>query len=336
MIVRLVARRLFFLVFVLVGLSLVTFTLSRVVAGDPARMIAGPRASKAQVERIREQHGYDDPLPLQYRDYVRDLLRLDFGDSIATRRTVREDLGHYLPATVELGLYAFLLATAVGVPLGVLSAVRRDSVWDHLSRFVSISGLAVPVFWLALMAQFFFYGKLGWLPDGQRLPQGMDPPRAITSLYTLDALLTGRWDVQRAAAEHLVMPVVVLAYGSLAVVTRMVRGGMLEVLNQDYVRTARAKGLADRPVVLRHALKNALLPAVTSLGLQVGLLLSGAFLVEIVFGWPGIGRYAVTAIERVDYNATMATTLVIAAVFVLVNLVVDILYLFLDPRISYA
>jgi len=336
MLVRLIVRRLLFLVLVLFGLSLVTFALSHVVPGDPARLMAGPRASTSAVEKIRERYGLNDPLPVQYVDYVKGVVRLDFGDSFTSRRPVREDLQRYLPATVELALYAFLVSTVVGVPLGVLSAVRRDKWPDHVARFVSISGLALPVFWLAIMAQFLFFGKLGWLPDGERLPIGVDPPRTITSLYTVDALLTGDWAVLRTALTHLILPVAVLAYGSRAVITRMVRGGMLEVLNQDYIRTARAKGVAQRTVVVGHALKNALLPTVTSLGLQVGLLLSGAFLVEIVFSWPGIGRYAVEAIQRLDYNATMATTLVVALIFVLMNLIVDVLYLFLDPRISYA
>ncbi|MDP9366103.1 MAG: ABC transporter permease [Chloroflexota bacterium] len=335
MLVRLIVRRLLFLVLVLFGLSVVTFALSHVVPGDPARLMAGPRASKSAVEKIRERYGLNDPLPVQYVDYVKGVARLDFGDSFTSRRPVREDLQRYLPATVELALYAFLVSTALGVPLGVLSAVRRNRWPDHVARFVSISGLALPVFWLAIMAQFLFFGKLGWLPDGERLPIGVDPPRTITSLYTVDALLTGDWAVLRTALTHLVLPVAVLAYGSLAVITRMVRGGMLEVLNQDYIRTARAKGIGQRTVVVGHALKNALLPTVTSLGLQVGLLLSGAFLVEIVFSWPGIGRYAVEAIQRLDYNATMATTLIVALIFVLMNLVVDVLYLFLDPRISY-
>ncbi len=336
MIVRLIVRRLIFLVFVLIGLSLITFTLSHLVPADPARMIAGPRASKSAVEKIRKDYGLDKPVPIQYINYVKGVVQLDFGKSFSSRKPVREDLKRYLPATIELGLYAFIIATAVGIPLGVASAVKRDTLIDHVARFVSISGLALPVFWLALVVQFVFFGKLGWLPDGQRLPVNVQPPRSITSLYTIDALLTGNWHVLKIAAEHLLMPVCVLAYGSLAVVTRMVRGGMLEVLNQDYIRTARAKGLAQSTVITRHALKNALLPTVTSLGLQIGLLLSGAFLVEIVFSWPGIGRYAVKAIESVDYNAIMATTLIIALIFVLMNLVVDLAYLFLDPRISYA
>jgi peptide/nickel transport system permease protein len=335
-IVRLIIRRLLFLVLVLFGLSLITFTLSHLVPADPARLIAGPRASKSAVAKVRHEYGLDQPVYKQYVDYVEGVVRLDFGKSFTSRRPVKEDLGRFLPATVELGLYAFALAALVGIPLGVASAVKRDSFVDHVSRFVSISGLALPVFWLALMTQFLFFGKLGWLPDGERLPVEVDPPRSITRLYAIDALVTGNWHVFKIAVEHLAMPVVVLAYGSLAVVTRMVRGGMLEVLNQDYIRTARAKGLAPNAVVIKHALKNALLPTVTSLGLQVGLLFSGAFLVEIVFSWPGIGRYTVKATENIDYNAIMATTLIIAVIFVVVNLFVDILYLFLDPRISYS
>jgi len=335
MIVRLVVRRLVFLVLVLFVLSVVTFALSRIIPGDPARLMAGPRASKASVEKLREDLGLNDPLPRQYVSYVRGLAQLDFGESTASRQPVANDLRRYLPATIELGLFAMLLSTLLGIPLGVLSGVKRDSWIDHLARFVSISGLALPVFWFAIMAQFVFYSKLGWVPDGERLPFGVDPPRSITRLYAVDALLTGNWSTLRTALAHLALPVAVLAYGSLAVVTRMVRGGMLEVLNQDYVRTARAKGLSNGRVVVRHALKNAMLPTATTLGLQVGLLLSGAFLVEIVFSWPGIGRYAVQSIAQVDHNAIMATTLVVAVIFVVVNLVVDVLYLFLDPRISY-
>ena len=336
MLVRLIVRRLIFLVFVLFGLSLMTFALSHVIPGDPARLMAGPRASKSAVAKIREQYGLDDPLPQQYVSYLKGLTRGDLGMSFTTRRPVSEDLKRYLPATIELGAVAFILSTVIGIPLGVISSVQRDKLPDHIARFISISGLALPVFWLAIMAQFVFFGRLGWLPDGARLPIGLDPPPTVTGLYTVDALLAGDWALFRLSLVHLIMPAVVLAYGSLAVITRMVRGGMLEVLNQDYIRTARAKGISQNGVILGHALKNAMLPTVTSIGLQIGLLLSGAFLVEIVFSWPGIGRYAVEAIQRLDYNATMATTLVIALIFVLMNLIVDILYLFLDPRITYS
>ena len=335
MLVRLIVRRLIFLVFVLFGLSLITFGLSHIVPGDPARLMAGPRASKSAVAKIREKYGLDDPLPVQYVNYVQGIFRGDLGTSFTTRRPVLDDLKRYLPATIELGLVAFTLSTLIGIPLGVLSSVNRDKLPDHVARFISISGLALPVFWLAIMAQFIFFGRLGWLPDGARIPIGTDPPPNVTGLYTIDSLLAGNWELFRLSLTHLILPATVLAYGSLAVITRMVRGGMLEVLNQDYIRTARAKGISGNGVIYGHALKNAMLPTVTSLGLQIGLLLSGAFLVEIVFSWPGIGRYAVEAIQRLDYNATMATTLIIALIFVLMNLVVDILYLFLDPRSSY-
>ncbi len=335
MLVRLIVRRLIFLVFVLFGLSLITFGLSHVIPGDPARLMAGPRASKSAVAKIREQYGLDDPLPQQYLNYLQGLAHGDLGTSFTTRRPVVEDLKRYLPATIELGAVAFVLATVIGIPMGVVSSVRRDKLPDHIARFISISGLALPVFWLAIMAQFIFFGRLGWLPDGARIPIGLDPPPTVTGFYTIDSIIARDWDLFRLSIVHLLMPSIVLAYGSLAVITRMVRGGMLEVLNQDYIRTARAKGIAPNSVIWGHAMKNAMLPTVTSLGLQVGLLLSGAFLVEIVFSWPGIGRYAVEAIQRLDYNATMATTLVIALIFVLMNLFVDILYLFLDPRISY-
>lgn len=335
MLVRLIVRRLLFLVFVLFGLSLLTFGLSHIIPGDPARLMAGPRASQSTVDKIREQYGLNDPLPQQYVTYVTNLAHGDLGTSFTTRRPVSEDLKRYLPATIELGAVAFVMATLIGIPLGIVSSVRRDKLPDHVARFVSISGLALPVFWLAIMAQFIFFGRLGWLPDGARIPIGMDAPPTLTGMYILDSIVARDWDLLRTSLLHLIMPATVLAYGSLAVITRMVRGGMLEVLNQDYIRTARAKGISPRTVIFGHAVKNAMLPTVTSLGLQIGLLLSGAFLVEIVFSWPGIGRYAVEAIQRLDYNATMATTLVIALVFVLMNLLVDILYLFLDPRISY-
>src|SRR3954453_18433058 len=191
MIVRLVIRRLLFLILVLFGLSIITFTLSRLVPADPARMIAGPRASKSSVDKVREVYGLNDPVWKQYVNYVDGVVHLDFGRSFTSRKPVKDDLKRYLPATIELGLYAFILSTIVGIPLGVASAVRRDSFVDHISRFVSITGLALPIFWLALMLQFVFFGKLGWFPDGQRLPTNMDPPRQITSLYVVDSLLTG-------------------------------------------------------------------------------------------------------------------------------------------------
>lgn len=336
MVLRIIVRRLFFLIFVLFGLSLITFMLSRVIPGDAARLVAGPRASNESVEAIREEYGLNDPMLSQYADYMKGIVTLDFGDSTSSRRPVSDDLRQYLPATIELTMYAFLFAVVVGMPLGVISAVRPNSAIDIVGRIVSISGLAMPSFWLGLMLQFALFAKLGWLPDGQRLPSQQSPPTDITSLYTIDALLTLDFGLFFLALKHLILPAFVLGYGSLAVVTRMVRGSMLEVLNQDYVRTARAKGLHERAVVTQHGLKNALLPTITVLGLQVGLIFGGAVLVEIIFSFPGIGRYAIDGVNRFDYNAVMGTTLLIAFLYVMVNLVVDVLYVFVDPRISYS
>ncbi|ACM06232.1 ABC transporter permease [Thermomicrobium roseum] len=333
MIVRLIIRRLFFLIFVLLGLSLITFTLSHVVPSDPARMIAGPRASPAAVEKIRKEYGLDQPLWRQYVRYVSGLVRFDFGKSLTSRRPVAEDLKRYLPATIELALASMLFAVILGIPLGILSAVQRNSLLDLFGRTISILGLSIPSFWLALVLQFILFAQLGLLPDGQRLPIGVKEPPPVTGLFTIDALLAGNLPLFFLALKHLVMPSLVLGLAALAIVTRMVRSGMLEVLGQDYIRTARAKGLRPSTVILRHALKNALLPAVTVIGLQFGLLMGGAVLVEIIFSWPGIGRYAFQAIQNFDYNAVISVTLVIGAAYVLVNLLVDIAYVLLDPRI---
>ncbi|MEI2618317.1 MAG: ABC transporter permease [Thermomicrobiales bacterium] len=333
MVLTLVVRRLIALVFVLVALSAITFSLSHVVPSDPARAIAGPRASAEAVEKIREEYGLDKPLMTQYISYVTGIVRLDFGKSLTTRRPVAVDLREYLPATIELTLYAVVFAVAVGLPLGVVSAVRRNTAIDAFGRVISVLGLSIPSFWLALMLQFFLFSRLGLLPDGQRLPVGVDPPRTITHLFTIDALLTGNLSVWWTAMQHLLMPAFVLGFGGLAVITRMARAGMLEVMGQDYIRTARAKGLASRAVVVRHGLKNAMLPAITVIGLQIGLLLGGAVLVEIVFSWPGIGRYAFQAIQNMDQNAVISVTLVIGAGYVLMNMFVDIAYVLVDPRL---
>lgn len=251
MIFRLIVRRLFFLVFVLLGLSLITFTLSHIVPRDPARMIAGPRASPEAVEKIRKEYGLDQPLAQQYFRYVTGLLRFDFGKSLTSRRLVAEDPARYLPATIELALSSMVFAVLFGIPLGILSAVRRNSALDLLGRTISILGLSIPSFWLALILQFFLFAQLGLLPDGQRLPIGVEEPPRVTGLFTVDALLAGDIPLALLALKHLLMPSFVLGLAALAIVTRIVRSGMLEVLGQDYIRTARAKGLRPRTVLLR-------------------------------------------------------------------------------------
>jgi peptide/nickel transport system permease protein len=323
----------FFLVFVLIALSMITFTLMRLVPSDPARNICGPRCSPSAVEQIREEYGLNDPMVVQYVNYIQGVAQFDFGDSLVSRRPVSEDLKRYLPATIELALVSMFLALLFGVPLGIISAIKKNSPVDAFGRVISVIGLAVPSFWLAIVVQYIFFARLGMFPDGQRLPIGVDPPRTITSMYTIDALLTLQFGTWFTVMEHLILPAMVLGFISLAPITRMMRSGMLEELSQDYVRTARAKGLKQNVVVIRHALKNAMLPAITVIGLQLGLLLGGTVLVEIIFSWPGIGRYAWQAVQNQDPNSLISVTLVIGAFYVLANLLVDIAYMFLDPRI---
>ncbi len=335
MLVQLILRRLFFLILVLLGLSIMTFLLSHVVPADPARLYAGPRASAATVAQIRHQFGFDQPIYKQYVDYLGGLLHGDFGYSLTSHRAVGDDIHDYLPATIELTLAAIVMILVIGIPLGVVSAVWHGSIVDHIGRFVSITGVAIPAFWLGLMAQLLLFDKWSLFPAGGRLDSSTTPPASITGLYTIDSLLHGQWGLFVQSLWYLTLPAIVLGYGSLAVLTRMVRASMLEVMGQDFVRTARAKGLKQWAVTIRHALRNALLPATTVMGLQIGFLLGGALLVEDVFSWPGIGRYATLATLTLDYNAIMAVTLIAAFIYVLVNLLVDILYMVLDPRVSY-
>jgi peptide/nickel transport system permease protein len=332
---RLIARRVLFMVFVLWGVTMITFFLSRVAPGDPARLIAGPRANAAALEHVREIYRLDQPLVQQYVAYMGDLLHGDLGTSFVTRQPVRADLASFFPATLELAVFAMLIGSVVGVAFGVVAALKRGSSSDVAVRFVAIAGLSLPAFWLAMLFQLTFYSRLRWLPFGGRLATGVPAPPQVTGLFTVDSLLAGQWHTFADALTHLVLPVAVLALAEVGLMARMVRTSMLEVLGEDYIRTARAKGLGQRRILFRHTLRNALLPAVTVLGLEFGLLAGGVFLVETIFAWPGIGRYAYDAIRASDYNAIMGVTLVIALVYVLVNLVVDVAYLFLDPRIRY-
>jgi len=332
---RLILRRLVFMVFVLWGVTLITFFLSRVAPGDPARLIAGPRANAVALEHVREIYGLNEPLVKQYVMYMGDLLHGDLGTSFVTRQPVRSDLASFFPATLELALFAMLVGSTVGLVLGVVAALKRGSPGDVGVRFVAIAGLSMPAFWLAMLFQLTFYSRLQWLPFGGRLATGVPPPPHVTGLYTVDSLLAGQWHTLADAFTHLILPVAVLALAEVGLMARIVRTSMLEVLGEDYIRTAQAKGLSRRRVLFRHTLRNALLPAVTVLALEFGLLAGGVFLVETIFAWPGIGRYAYDAIRASDYNATMGVTLMIAIVYVLLNLIVDVVYLYLDPRIRY-
>jgi peptide/nickel transport system permease protein len=326
-------RRLALLLLVLLGLSGLTFALSHLVPTDPARAALGFDAAPDMVQQYRREMGLDRPLPVQYALYLRNLLRGDLGVSIMTRRSVVEDLGKFLPPTVELTLVSLLLSVTVGGALGVLAAVRRGSPVDVLATAGPVAQLSVPVFVMGLLLLLVFYRWLGWLPYGGRLGSSMVPPPTITGLYTVDSLLRFDFLTFRDAVAHLILPAVALSNLTLAEMTRITRSAVLDVLGQDYVRTARSKGLAERAVIWRHVMKNAAIPVVTVMGLRVGFLMGGAVITETIFAWPGIGRYAWEGARNVDLNVVMGVTLVLALAYTLINLLVDVLYSVLDPRV---
>ncbi len=329
-----VRKRLPGVVMVVIGVSLITFIISHLIPGDPARLIAGDRATDEIVAAIRTKLGLDLPLYQQYWNYLVGLVHGDLGTSIRTGRPVLEDIAAFFPATLELALVALVLATVVGIPLGVLSAVYRNKPIDQLVRTISVTGISTPAFWLGLGLIVLFYGRLGWFPGGGRLEQGMAPPTNITGLFLVDSLLTWNIPVFFNALKHLVLPAFTLGFVHLGVVARQIRSAMLEQLGEDYVRTARAFGLSRWAVVFRQALPNALIPSVTVLGLALGDLLYGAVLTETVFGWPGMGAYVVESIQALDFPAVMGFAVVVSFAYVLVNLLVDLLYRWLDPRIT--
>jgi ABC-type dipeptide/oligopeptide/nickel transport system permease component len=332
---RLLVRRLLFMAFVLWGVSLFTFFLARVAPGDPARLIAGPHANADAIANIRAIYGLDQPLPAQYLNYLTGLLHGDFGTSFVTRRPVATDLLAYLPATLELSVFALLLGSGIGLALGVIGALRAGTTTDKATRFVAVAGLSMPAFWLAILLQLIFYSALKALPLAGRLDVGMASPPQVTGFMTIDSLLAGQVATFAASVRHLILPVVTLSLAEVGLMARVVRTSMLEVVGADYIRTAEAKGLRPRRILFRHSLRNALLPAVTIVGLETALLAGGVFLVEEIFAWPGVGRYAFDAIRSSDYNAIMGFTVVGAVFYVMINLVVDIAYLYLDPRIRY-
>lgn len=320
------------------GVTLATFLLLHVVPGDPARLYLGEAATNERVvQALHRQWGLDRPLPVQYAYYLSNLGRGNLGFSIHSGRPVTEDLRHFLPATVELSLASFLIAVAVGIPLGVVSGARANTAADHSSRIGSLLFLSMPSFWFGLILIYVGYYLLGWLPSPTgRLGLTDVPPPPLTGMYTIDSLLSGELAVLGRTLWYLAPPAFTLALASMGLVVRLVRTSIVEILSQDYVRTARAKGLAIRAVLYRHALRNALIPTVTVLGVQFGFLFSGNVLVETVFSWPGVGSYLVTSIQWLDYSAVMGSTLVFAVIFVIVNILVDLSYALLDPRIHYA
>lgn len=331
---QILRQRCWGLFLVVAGVCVITFIISHLIPGDPARMLAGDRASEAIVQHIRQQLGLDQPLWVQFGRYVMALLHGDLGTSIRTGRPVLEEMRTFFPATLELACCALLLALLIGIPLGVLSAVYRNRWLDHLVRLLAITGISTPAFWLGLGVIVLFYGHLQLLPGGGRLDDWLDPPARITGFYTIDALLAGDSEVFFNALQHLILPSLTLAFVHLGIVARQIRGAMLEQLSEDYIRTARASGLPNRVIILRYALPNALIPSVTVLGLALGDLLYGAVLTETVFAWPGMGAWVVASIQALDFPAVMGFAVVVSFVYVLVNLAVDLIYLWFDPRIG--
>jgi len=332
---RFLGRRLVALVVLALGITFVAFVLTQLVPGDPALSALGPVTS-ADPEAVAAYHahwGMDRPLPVQYLTYLWNLLHGDLGVSQLSHQPVLTDLQHAIPAAMELAFLSIAFAIVVGVPLGVIAAIRQNRASDHALRVVSLAGISMPTFWLALLALYVFFFRLDWFPGGGRLDPGTTPPGEITGLYTFDAVLHGQWSLAWDALHHLILPALVLAAFNVSLIMRYTRSAILEVINDDYVRAARAKGLPERVVVIRHVLRAALPSVVTVLGLVFANVLTGAVLVENIFAWPGIGQYAYQASIELDLPAIMGVSLFVAVVYVTVNFVVDVLYGVIDPRL---
>ncbi len=325
-------RRTLHLVPVLLGLSVLIFVLSRVIPGDPVRLALGLEATPAQVDQLRRQMGLDRPLIVQFVSYLTGAIRGDFGYSLRTHRNVAQDLLDFFPATLELTSVAMLISVTLGVPLGILAAVRKDGLIDHVSRVLALIGVALPRFWLAILLQLALAYQLRLLPT---IGRGPAPPLHLTGLYLFDSMAALRFDAFWTSLRHLAMPALVLSVGTLAQVMRLIRAGMIEETRRDYALAARSYGLPANLIIYKYLLKNAFTATLTILGLSYGFLLGNAFLVEVVFAWPGLAFYGVDALRFKDFNGVIAVTLVIGAAYAVVNLLTDIAYGYVDPRVRY-
>jgi peptide/nickel transport system permease protein len=306
-----------------------------VVPADPARAFAGgPKAQPETIERIRQELHLDKPIWQQYFYYLNDLIHLNLGKSYLENRQVTDSLAQYFPATFELTIFAMIIAVPLGIIGGIISAIRQNKISDHITRIIAIIGYSLPIFWLALMLQYVFAYQFPIFPLEGRLSVGMTSPASFTGLYVFDSILSGNLATLLSSLHHLLLPAFTLGFATLAIILRMMRSSMLEVMGTDYIRTARAKGLSERTVIYKHALRNAMIPTLTVTGLQFGALLSGAVLTETIFNWPGMGRFAAHAVLGLDFNAVMGFTLVVAIIYVIANLIVDILYAVVDPRVK--
>ena len=333
--VRFLLRRAAALVLLAVGITLVVFVLTQLVPSNAVATNLGEQAAAdpAAVAAFKAHYGLDKPLPVRYGLYLKHLAQGDLGQSSLTHDAVTHDLGQFIPATAELALYSIVIAAVLGIAFGVIAAMRRNRPADHVLRVVSLGGISMPTFWIALVALYLGFFKLGWFPGADRLDPGVLPPPQKTGLYTIDALLAGQWGLFVQALHHLLLPALVLAAFSIGLLTRYTRSAVLEVVGNDYVRAARAKGLPERVVVTRYILRAALPSVVTVLGLVFANVLTGAVLVEKIFSWPGIGQYAYQAAVNLDVPAIAGVSLFVAVVYITVNFIVDVLYGVIDPRI---
>ena len=329
-----IGRRLLQLIPVLLGMTFIVFLIIRAIPGDPAQVILGQQATKEAVAALRASLGLDNPWYIQYFHYLGDLLTGDLGESMRTKVPVADEFWPYLGATLELSLCAIILAVIIGVNAGIISAWFQNSWFDYAAMIIALIGVSMPIFWLGLMEQWIFGIQLDMLPTSGR-DDARNPVNPITYLYVIDTIIQGRFDQLVVVIQHLILPAIALATIPMAIIARMTRSSMLEVMRSDYVRTARAKGQKMFWVVYKHALKNAIIPVLTVIGLQMGMLLGGAILTETIFSWPGIGRYIYDAIGFRDYPVIQSGILVIAFMFIMINLLVDILYSIIDPRIKY-
>jgi peptide/nickel transport system permease protein len=334
-IIQHIIRRLVLMIPMLMGITLLLFLVTHIVPVDPLAVILTEKSMEdpEAVAAATAKWGLDKPLPEQYLIYLTNLVQGDMGTSFKTKNPVFQDLKTFLPATIELAIGSFIFAIVLGLPLGIISAVRSGHLVDHFTRVFSLLGASMPPFWSGLLVLFVFYYLLGWAPGPGRIDARIDTPDQVTGLFLVDSLISGNSEAFWSSLSHLILPCIILGWFTLALISRISRSSIMEVMSQDYIRTARAKGQIERLVITRHALRNGLIPLVTLMGLAFAGLMSGAIMTETIFAWPGIGRYAVDASANLDYPAISGVTLLIAVIYMFVNLFVDILYTFLDPRI---
>lgn len=330
-----VIKRVLMVIPVMIGVSIIVFSLMRVFSPDPAPIVLGQHATEKTMQAWREANGLNDPVVTQYVKYLGGAFKGDLGTSYYSKSNVAKEIGARFPATIELAVAAIIFASLFGILLGVIAAVKKNSIFDAAGSLLALVGVSIPIFWLGILFIMFFSGFLHLLPSGGRIDVLLRPTE-VTGFYMIDALISGDGEAFKSAYQHLILPALALGMYSMAIITRMTRSAMLESLGQDYIRTARAKGISETKVVGKHALRNSMIPVTTVIGLQFGALLGGALLTESVFSWPGIGKFTVDSILKSDFPIVQGIVLLVAVIFVTVNLVADLVYAYLDPRIKYS